>query len=113
MNLHDSDERRVQVIGFGLFRVKNFDRVCATGDGENGTTTEVFGELLRIKSRRSADEFEIWSTCARLFGGLLLSDRMPLPLTFQQTKEDVCCDCTLVRLIKHNNGVFRSQRIDE
>lgn len=32
MDLHHSDERGVEVVGFGLLGVKNFDRVRSTGN---------------------------------------------------------------------------------
>mmetsp|Transcript_4340 Transcript_4340/g.10863 ORF Transcript_4340/g.10863 Transcript_4340/m.10863 type:complete len:317 (+) Transcript_4340:834-1784(+) len=42
VDLHDRDERCVEIIGLGRLRVKNLDRECAAGNSENWAFVEVF-----------------------------------------------------------------------
>ena len=67
MDLHDGDEGCIEVVGFWLLGVKDLDRIRASGDGEDGTSKEVFGELLSIKSGRSYNEFEVRTTLDSLY----------------------------------------------
>lgn len=62
MDLHDRYERSVQVIRLWLLRVEDLYGVCAAGNGEDGTSEEVLGELLGVESSRGDDELQIWST---------------------------------------------------
>ena len=60
MDLHDCDERGVEIVGFRFFGVEDFDGESTTGDGEDRTFEEIFRELFGIESGRGDDEFKIW-----------------------------------------------------
>ena len=98
MNLHDSDKCSIQIIGFGLFRVHDFDRESSAGNRENGTTVEIFGELFSVKCGGGDNQSEI---------------RSSFDCLFQQSEEDISCDCPLVRFVKHDNGVSLKVRIQK
>ena len=59
MNLHDGNERRVQIIGFWLLSVESLYRICSTWNGEDGASEEVLRELLSIEGGRGNDELEV------------------------------------------------------
>ena len=44
MYLHDSDERRIEVVGLGLFCIQYLNGIRASGDREDGLKTTVGGE---------------------------------------------------------------------
>lgn len=45
VDLHDRDQRGVQVVGLWLFRVQNLHRECAARNREYRSLEEVLGEL--------------------------------------------------------------------
>jgi hypothetical protein len=59
VDLHDGDQRCIQVIAFRLLGVKDFDRERSTGNGENGTAVEVLGELFGIKGGGSDNNLQV------------------------------------------------------
>jgi hypothetical protein len=61
MDLHDGDQRGIQVIALGLLRIEDLDRERSTGNGENGTAVEVLGELFGIEGGGSDDDLEVWA----------------------------------------------------
>ena len=61
MDLHHGDQGRVEIVSLGLLGVEDFDWICPTGNGEDRTAEEVFGELLGVECSRGHDEFEVWS----------------------------------------------------
>jgi hypothetical protein len=65
VDLEDSNERSLHVVGLGLFRVERFDREGTTGDGEDWTSPEVGGKFGSVQSGRSADQLEIGTALAR------------------------------------------------
>lgn len=62
MNLHHGDERCVEVIAFGLFRVQDLDGVRSTGNREDRAAEEVLGELFCIESGGGDDQLQVRST---------------------------------------------------
>jgi len=54
--LHDGDETRIEIVGFGLPRVENFDGKGAPRNGEDGTGAEVGAELFGVEGGRGDDE---------------------------------------------------------
>lgn len=51
MDLHDGDERSVQVVAFGFFGVEDLNGIGSPRDGEDGAFEEVFRELFSVKRR--------------------------------------------------------------
>lgn len=48
MDLHDGDERCIEVVVFGFLGVQDLDGESTTGDGEDGTTVEIACKLFSI-----------------------------------------------------------------
>lgn len=65
MDLHDRDQRSVEIVVLGLFGIEHFDRECSTGDSENGTTVEISSKLFSVKGSRSNDDFQVGSSLDR------------------------------------------------
>ena len=59
MDLHHGDQGRVEIVSLGLLGVEDFDWICPTGNGEDRTAEEVFGELLGVERRGGDDELEV------------------------------------------------------
>ena len=66
MDLHDGDERGIEVIRLWLLRVEDLHREGTAGNSEDRTSKEVLRELLSIQGGRGDNEFQIWPT----FNGL-------------------------------------------
>ena len=66
MNLHNGDQRRVQVVSLRLLRVQYLDWVRPAGNCKDRRLKEILGELHGIERRRCHDQFEIWSLFHRL-----------------------------------------------
>ena len=118
MNLHDRDERSVEVVRFGLLGVENLDGVSASGNSEDGTAEEVFGELFSVEGGGGDDELKIGSTLegfcsARKLSGAITSARGEFLLTLEQAEEDISGDRALVSLVEHEHRILRHVGIDE
>jgi hypothetical protein len=61
MDLHNGDEAGVHVVGLGLLGVKDLDGEGVSGNGEDGASEEVLGELLGVEGGGGNDELEIGS----------------------------------------------------
>ena len=98
MDLHDGDERRVEVVGLRLLRVQHLDRKRPPGNREDRSLKKVRGELDGVKRGGRDDELEVGS----LLDGLL-----------HQPEQHVRVDRALVRLVEHDDGVLLEVRVDQ
>jgi hypothetical protein len=57
MDLHDGNERCVEVITLGFLGIQDFHGICSTWDSENGTTEEVLGELFSVEGCGGNNKF--------------------------------------------------------
>ena len=61
MDLHDSNERGVEVICLGFLRVEDLDRICPSGDREDRSFEEILRELDGIKCGGGDDQLQVRS----------------------------------------------------
>ncbi|KRY55600.1 hypothetical protein T03_17706 [Trichinella britovi] len=59
VDLHDGDQRRVQIVGLRFAGVQHFDRKCASGYCENRRLVEVLGKFYRVQSGRSDNQLQL------------------------------------------------------
>ena len=59
MDLHDGDERGVEVVRLGSLGVEDLHGEGAPGDGEDGALEEVGRVLLRVEGGGGADDLEV------------------------------------------------------
>ena len=115
MDLHDGDERGVEVVGLGLLCVEDLDRVRPAGNGEDGASEEVLRELLSIEGGRCYDEFEVRTTLDCLCNemSVLLRKQGLSGLTLEKTEQDIGSDGPLVRLVQHDDGILSDVGVNQ
>lgn len=89
MDLHDCDERGVEIVAFGLLRVQDFYRVGTAGDGEDGTLEEVFRELFSIERSGSDDNLQVRSSFGGFWGVINIDKNDVLLFTYSSTTQIV------------------------
>jgi len=117
MDLHDGDQRGIEIIVLWLLGVENLDGECSTRNGEDRAPVEIPGELFGVKGSRGDDDLQVGSSLDRFCEG---SGRSAIPLwdlksnpalTFQETEQHVSRDGTLVRLVQHDDRILRHVRV--
>mmetsp|Transcript_1749 Transcript_1749/g.4731 ORF Transcript_1749/g.4731 Transcript_1749/m.4731 type:complete len:261 (-) Transcript_1749:217-999(-) len=60
MDLHHSDQRRIEIVRLGLLGVQNLHRKCAPGNRENRTVEKIRRKLFSIERRGRHDDLKIF-----------------------------------------------------